>query len=68
MSLLHPLLHLFGMYTGNVVTVRIDNTEVYWIAFQCKTCGDISGLCKPLGRSYEEQMNYERQKEKDEKE
>lgn len=54
MDFLHRLKHLFGLNKGQVVTINIDGKEIYWIAFQCEDCGDISGLCKPLDSGWKE--------------
>lgn len=47
-SILHRLAHVFGLFRGRVVTVHINDSKDYLIGFQCATCGDIGGLCKPV--------------------
>ena len=39
---MHWLAHLFGWNTGKVVSA-IDKHGWVWIAFQCDTCGKLSG-------------------------
>jgi len=42
MGILHYIAHLTSWYQGQVVS-KIDTDGNIWIAFQCSTCGKISG-------------------------
>lgn len=61
MTLMHRLKHLFSWHSGRVVSVRIDGSDYVWIAFQCLECGDIAGLCEPLGSNWPESKRANKQ-------
>lgn len=50
----HRIKHLLSWNKGMVVSIKIDNSDYVWIAFQCQECGDISSLCEPLGFNWPE--------------
>lgn len=54
MSVVHRVKHFFRWHSCRVVSIRIDGSDYAWIACQCQECGDISGLCEPLGRDWAE--------------
>ena len=45
MKISHYIEHLFGWNCGQVIS-KLDEDRNVWIAFQCSTCGKISGAHK----------------------
>ncbi len=42
MDILHMFAHWFGWNKGNIISAYDDDDNL-WIAFECSTCGKVSG-------------------------